>query len=810
MIKSVNVRVLSLPYLQDKPYSYNVPSELSSDIFLGAFVTVPFGFHNKHEIALVEEVFDVDSTDEKTKSVIKMSSNEYFLSEKMLEIVNYLRENTFCSTGDAIKIMVPPGAFETSNMFFCINEDFDCSSLTGRRREIFNLINNNPNIDFDTIKKNINAYNTTKLVFELSSIDAIRGSISTKSASDTQKEYICHVDPNADESVLNRPRTPESHKLIFSRVKETESIPAHQLIKEGFSMAQINAVANKGLITLTKIEKLRIPYTDIPVNSSIKKLSSVQEKTYNQLCEYLDSQKPECALLYGITGSGKTAVILKLVEKVVSEGKTAIVLVPEIALTWQSVSIFSSIFKDRLAVINSSISGGEKADTYRRIKRNEVSVVLGTRSALFAPLDNIGIIVIDEEQEHTYKSEISPKYSSVDVAKLRAKQNNALLLLSSATPSIETFYRARTGIYKMVSMGERYNGSELPMTEVSDLKKDGISGKIIGEKLAEELKTNFENKKQSILFLNRRGYSGGLICKVCGSIPTCPHCSVSMSYHKTISGGMLICHMCGYRKTAPTICPTCNSNKISFTGLGTQAVEEEIKAILPNAVVLRMDADTTQTKKSREDIIEKFSSHKADVLVGTQMITKGHNFPSVTLAAAVLADSGMFSSDFRAGERTFSLLTQLVGRSGRSVDTGKAIIQTYKPDSVAIQLGAKQDYVSFYENEILLRKAHNFPPFCDIAVITFTSDSEEVLNNDALTSVGLIKRIWQSNYSKLPITVFGPFAPPIYMLKNKYRLRVVIKFKNNSNSRMMLSEIYKELSLNKKSTISIDINPSDT
>ena len=810
MVRLVNVRVLALPFLQDRSYTYTVPESLKNEIVPGTFVTVPFGFHNKYETALVESAFDSIDDEDSLKTVIRMSTTEYSLSEKMMEMVDYLRENTFCSTGDAIKVMVPPGAFELSNTYFNTNPEFDCSSLRGRKKDIFELINNNEGIDFDSIKKKIDASNTTKLIFELTEMGAISGSVETKSASDTQKEYICYGRADADVSVLDKPRTPESHRQIYDRVSNTDGIPANQLVKEGFSMAQINAVAKKGFITLTKIEKLRIPYTDIPVNSSINSLSSFQQKAFEQLSEYLDEPNADCALLYGVTGSGKTAVILKLVEKAVNSGKTAIVLVPEIALTWQSVSIFSSKFGDRLAVINSSLSDGEKADAYRRIVRGDVSVVLGTRSALFAPLDNIGIIVIDEEQEHTYKSDMSPKYSSIEVAKMRVKQDNALLLLSSATPSVESYYRAKTGIYKLVHLPERYNGAELPKTEISDLKSEGTPGKIIGETLAEELRSNYENNRQSVLFLNRRGYSGGLICKVCGSIPSCPHCSVSMSYHKTISGGMLVCHMCGYRKSAPSICPTCGSNKISFTGFGTQAVEEEIKNILPNAVVLRMDADTTQTKKSRERIIEDFSTKKADVLVGTQMITKGHNFPGVTLAAAVLADSGMFSSDFRAGERTFSLLTQLVGRSGRGSDEGKAIIQTYKPDSVAIQLGAKQDYDSFFENEILLRKAHNFPPFCDLAVITFTSDNEEILNSDAMTSVGTIKRIWQTNFSKLPITVFGPFAPPIYMLKNKYRLRVVIKFKNKRESRIMLGQILKELSEKKSSTVSIDINPSDT
>ena len=809
MVKSVNVRILSLPFLQDRPYTYAVPESLTSETVPGTFVTVPFGFHNKHENALVESTSDTVPDDGNIKTVIKLSSREYRLSDRMMQLVDYLRDNTFCSTGDAVKVILPHGAFDISNMVLTVNDGFDYSSLKGKRKEIFEFVKSNSGTDLENVKKSVDSSSTVRYIYELIDSDAIYASIETSEASDTQKEYICYPNESADLSVLDKPRTPDSHKQLFARVNETDGIPANQLVKEGFSLAQIHAVNKKGLITLSRIEKLRIPYTDIPVNSSIKELSQVQKDAFIKLSEYLDEPNADCALLYGVTGSGKTAVILKLVEKTVNEGKTAIVLVPEIALTWQSVSVFSSKFKERLAVINSSLSDGEKADAYRRIVRGDVSVVLGTRSALFSPLENIGLIVIDEEQEHTYKSDMSPKYSSVEVAKMRVKQNKALLLLSSATPSVETYYRAKAGIYKLVHLGERYNGSDLPKTEISDLKNDGVSGKIIGEKLALELKQNFDNKKQSVLFLNRRGYSGGLICKLCGNIPSCPHCSVSMSYHKTVSGGMLVCHMCGYRKTAPNTCPVCGSNKISFTGFGTQAVEEEIKNILPDAVVLRMDADTTQTKKSRENIIDSFSTHKADILVGTQMITKGHNFPEVTLSAAVLADSGMFSSDYRAGERTFSLLTQLVGRSGRGRDTGKAIIQTYKPDSVAIQLGAKQDYDLFFENEILLRKAHNFPPFCDLAVITFTSEDEKELNNDAMSAAGIIKAIWQNSYSNLPITVFGPFAPPIYMLKNKYRLRVVIKFKNNSKSRMMLKEILKELDTKKNSTVSIDINPSD-
>ena len=523
---------------------------------------------------------------------------------------------------------------------------------------------------------------------------------------------------------------------------------------------------------------------------------------------------PHGALLYGVTGSGKTSVILSLCKSAVDAGKTAIVLVPEIGLTWQSVSVFAKIFGSRLAIIHSGLSDGERFDSYRRIKRGETDVVLGTRSAIFAPLENLGLIVIDEEQEHTYKSDTTPKYHARDIARFRAAKNNALMVLASATPSVETFYKAKSGTYEFVELRGRYGTAKLPEIIISDMREgeNPADSGYIGARLEKELSENIENGLQSMLFLNRRGYNSYVICRMCGSAVLCPKCSVSLTYHKLRHTGALVCHYCGYRQAPPKICPSCSSTHLWYGGYGTQLIEDEIKEKLPSARVLRMDADSTKGRFSQDDIVESFAGGKYDILVGTQMIAKGHNFPKVTLVGVLNADNSLFMDDFRANERTFSLITQVVGRAGRGDVPGRAVIQTMNPYNETIRLAASQDYDAFYKDEIALRRALVFPPFCDITTVTFMSEEETENRSLASSFSRALENAGRGEYQDVPMQVFGPFDMPVYKVKNKFRVRIVIKHKNNRRYRELLSALTVEFSKRARGAVnlSVDINPTIT
>ena len=507
---------------------------------------------------------------------------------------------------------------------------------------------------------------------------------------------------------------------------------------------------------------------------------------------------------------------MKTIDHVLEKGRSAIVLLPEISLTPQTLGIFCSRYGERVAIIHSGLSEGERLDTYRRIKSGGADVVIGTRSAIFAPLSNLGLIIIDEEQEHTYKSDKNPKYHAKDVARFRCVKHNALMLLASATPSFESFYKAEQGIYTLVRLNNRYGGAKLPKTTVVDMRKAAQRGVIspLGDLLCEKLVSTKEMGDQSILFINRRGYNNFFSCRSCGKAVTCPTCSVSMTYHtfgSSYDKGELRCHWCGRRMPTPTKCPECESEHLARMGYGTQRIEQELGELMPSAKILRMDTDTTNTKNAYEELLGTFRSGDADVLLGTQMVTKGHDFPSVTLVGVLLADTSLYLDDYRAAERTFAMLTQVIGRAGRAKKEGEAIIQTSNPDHECIRLACAQDYDTFYKNEIRLRRQLRFPPFCDIALITLTSSVEKELMKVSTMFAKNFAELVEKEYSDLPLVVYGPFEAPVYKVENKYRMRMVVKCRLNKRSRAMFSNLLKSFSkaTSKDLTLSIDFNPSN-
>ena len=579
----------------------------------------------------------------------------------------------------------------------------------------------------------------------------------------------------------------------------------------GITYSHIYALRDRGIIRILESESLRNPYAEYARNRNLEPivLSDAQQVAYNTIEADLMADAPRAALLFGVTGSGKTKVIMKAIDRTLADGKTVIMLVPEIALTPQTVNIFCTRYGERVAVIHSSLSQGERFDAWRRIKRGEVDLVIGTRSAVFAPLQNIGMIVIDEEHEHTYKSESDPKYHARDIAAFRAGQNNALMLLASATPSLESFYKAQNGSYTLVPLRERYGGVKLPDAVIVDMREELRLGNTspISDRLLKSLNSVYENDKQAILFLNRRGYSTQINCKECGEVLSCPRCSVSLTYHNNSGGGKLLCHMCGFEERVPHVCPSCSADKLSFLGYGTQKLEAELNKYIPDMSVLRMDADTTGTKMSYDRMLDDFRQGRADILLGTQMVAKGHDFPRVTLVGVALADTSLHISDFRAAEKTFSLLTQVIGRAGRATDGGIAVIQTFSPKNEVIRLACLQDYEKFYEGEIALRRELSYPPFCDIVHLTLTSEDEGELLRESKRLSDSIIEMMKGDFGKLPFILFGPFEAPVYKINEKYRMKMVIKCRLNKQSRLLFHRLLCEFSTARKVTLAVDMNP---
>ena len=738
-------------YLFDAPYHIDRPFDYLCDegILPGSIVKVPFGKYNNLRQGIVVKVKDT-CEGENIKSVHAVYDNRYSLNEEMLGLCFFLKERTLCTFGEAARCLLPPGA-----------------------------LSENPNIK---VKKTCVLLLTADEVADLLTKTGRAGI-----RSDGQRaviEYLAEIG-SADMELVR-------------------AIP-------GVTYTHVSALADKGIIKVVESEAIRNPYAEyarIRDNSPIE-LSNAQQIAYNSIENLLLSEKAEAALLFGVTGSGKTKVIMKAIDRTLAIGKRVIMLVPEIALTPQTVNIFCSRYGERVAVVHSSLSQGERLDAWRRIKRGDVDLVIGTRSAIFAPVENLGMIVIDEEHEHTYKSESDPKYHARDVAAYRCGKSSALMLLASATPSLESFYKAKNNVYTLVPLRERYGGARLPDAIIVDMREELRLGNTspISDRLLKSLNSVYENENQAILFLNRRGYSTQINCRECGEVLSCPRCSVSLTYHSDRDGGKLLCHMCGYTDRVPKACPSCNAEKLAFLGYGTQKLESELNKYAPDMTVLRMDADTTSGKMAYDRMLEDFREGRADILLGTQMVAKGHDFPRVTLVGVALADTSLYVSDFRAAEKTFSLLTQVIGRAGRAGDEGLAVIQTFAPKNEVIRLACNQDYEKFYEGEIALRKELSYPPFCDIAQLTLTSEDEQELFRESKKLSDKILERLKGDLGRLPFVVFGPFEAQVYKLNEKYRLRMIIKCRLNSQSRSFFHELLCEFSPSRKVTLAIDFNP---
>lgn len=565
-----------------------------------------------------------------------------------------------------------------------------------------------------------------------------------------------------------------------------------------------------GVIDYFDKEIYRTPYKSSNVaEKDVITLSKKQQKAFDTYVNMLNGNGGT-GLLYGVTGSGKTQVYLKLIDKAIEDNKDVIVLVPEIGLTSQMISIFQKRYGNIVAVIHSGLSLGERNDEYKRIDRGEAKIVIGTRSAVFSPVHNLGLIVMDEEQEYTYKSDRTPRYHTKDVANFRAKYNKALFLMISATPSIESYSNAMAGKYTLCEIDERYGEAKLPDVVCVDMKNEMKNGNRspISVKLKELLQETLDKKKQAILLINRRGYNTFIACNDCGHVLTCPNCSISLTYHS--DSRLLTCHYCGFTKVLDNKCPECNGDNVRYSGYGTQRIEHELELLFPSARIMRMDADSTSTKFSHDRIFESFKNQEYDFLIGTQMVAKGLDFPNVSLVGIINADNSLYDENYNSSERSFDLITQVIGRSGRRDGNGKAVIQTINPYNQTIEFASKQDFKGFYNNEIMLRKALVYPPYCDIYSISFVGENENTVALSAKKFFEILKELNADNREKL--IVLGPGPAKLSKLNNQYRYRLSVKCKNSKNIRELINEIINKIRKIKEFkdiSITVDLNPYD-
>ena len=767
----------------DALFTYAVPDGL--DIKAGMRVIIPFGRANKHRIGVVFAL-----TGEKpagaVKSIFAAADDGSFLSAEMLSLAEYMHESTLCTYYDAVRTMLPPG------LAVYINRTHSLNISAARLAQADGTLSEEEN---SLIEKAVLCGNDKELeeVLSLPENKVAVDSLSEKRIVMVHENVKRRVGDETEKTVMLAEGYDTDAKLSPKQkaVIDTLSEVGTASLKEicylcGVTDAVVKRLAEKNFVEITETEVSRSDSVNAEATEKLSDIvfSPLQQKTYNGLLELMDADEPKCALLHGVTGSGKTSVFIKLIEHCRDIGKTAVLLVPEIALTPQTVGKFRSLFGNSVAIIHSSLSLGRRADEYKRIRSGEARIVIGTRSAVFAPCDNIGIIVIDEEGEHTYKSEMSPRYHARDIAKQRCFRHRALLLLASATPSFDSYYNALGGRYSLFEMNERYSRAVLPDVEMIDMRVEAEKGNRgnFSEELLHQLTLNLDRGEQSMLLLNRRGYHTYVNCVSCGTVEECPNCNIPLTYHKV--NNSLICHYCGFRKPMPNACEKCGSRFMYSSGTGTQRIEDEIKQFFPSARVLRMDADTTMSKYSYEKRFREFADNEYDIMVGTQMIAKGLNFENVTLVGVLLIDRSLYAGDYLGYEKTFSLITQVVGRSGRGEKKGRAYIQTFSPEHYVLELAAKQDYKGFYEQESEVRKALIFPPYCDLCLIAFSSAEEEAVGNAAVKFRDLLRDVSASQSGDMPVIILGPTAGG--RINGSFRAKIIVKCRNSRRFRDML------------------------
>ncbi|MBD9258765.1 MAG: primosomal protein N' [Faecalibacterium sp.] len=747
MPKTVGVAVSNATFHFDKLYTYAVMPDQQDTVKLGSMVLVPFGRGSRARMGVVLAC-DAEPESAKLKYLFDVAPASACLTPELLRLVHFLKERTFCTYYEAVKAVIPYGA---------------------------------------QYKPAVAADGVTPVL---------------------QKQLTRHTE-NSYRLVGGLPQKPKPTAKQLAAVALLGGGPRtlNELEDKGISRAVLDNLCAKGVLECSKVNKSIDLYSSIPLKNEPICLTAEQQAAYGALLPKLEDDAPHSALLYGVTGSGKTLVFLKLIAHCLEQGRKALVLVPEISLTPQMILRLKSQFGRRVAVQHSALNHTERLLQWQMIQDGGADIVVGTRSAIFSPLENIGLIIIDEEQEHTYRSESAPRYSAHEVARQRAAENGALLLLASATPSTESFYAAQHGRTQLVRLTQRYGGNPLPKVQIVDMRAELASGnpREISLAMEDAIRRNLDAGKQTILLLNRRGYQTMAQCEDCREVLKCQKCSVPMVYHK--SAHKVLCHYCGSQMEPPTVCPTCGG-KLQYRGFGTQKAEEELAKFFPDARVLRMDQDSTAAKDAHEKLLAKFADHEYDIMVGTQMVAKGLDFEDVTLVGVLGIDSLLFAQGFRAYENVFSLITQVVGRSGRAKDPGFAIIQTTDPDNPVLNLAAAQDYDAFFEQEIAYRKLGLYPPFCGLCVIGFAGAKEIETARAAARFAALLGQ-QAAKQPDLPLRVLGPTPGSIEKINDTYRYKLTIKCRNDRRFRDLVRsalELYEQEKLPSKATVAVDLH----
>ena len=748
MPKTVGVAVSNATFHFDKLYTYAVMPDQQDTVRLGSMVLVPFGRGSRARMGVVLAC-DAEPESAKLKFLFDVAPASACLTPELLRLVHFLKERTFCTYYEAVKAVIPYGAQYKPTVAEDGVTPVLQKQLIRHTENVYKLVGTLPPKPRPTAK-------------QLAAVALLAGGERTLSA----------------------------------------------LEEKGISRAVLDNLCAKGVLECSKVNKSIDLYSSIPLKNEPILLTEEQQAAYDALLPGLEDAAPHSALLYGVTGSGKTLVFLKLIEHCLQMGRRALVLVPEISLTPQMILRLKSQFGKRVAVQHSALNHTERLLQWQMIQDGGADIVVGTRSAIFSPLENIGLVIIDEEQEHTYRSESAPRYSAHEVARQRAAENGALLLLASATPSTESYYAAQHGRTQLVRLTKRYGGNPLPKVQIVDMRAELASGnpREISLAMEDAIRHNLEAGKQTILLLNRRGYQTVAQCEDCREVLKCQKCSVPMVYHK--SAHKLLCHYCGSQLDPPPArCPACGG-KLQYRGFGTQKAEEELAKLFPEARILRMDQDTTAAKDAHEKLLAKFARHEYDIMVGTQMVAKGLDFENVTLVGVLGIDSLLFAQGFRAYETVFSLVTQVVGRSGRAKDPGFAIIQTTDPDNPVLNLAAAQDYDAFFEQEIAYRKLGLYPPFCGLCVVGFAGPKESEVARASARFAALLGR-QAAKQPDLPLRVLGPTPGSIEKINDSYRYKLTVKCRNDRRFRDLIREtltLYEQEKLPGKATVVVDLH----
>ncbi len=796
----INTQVRSL----DRVYHYLVPENMN--IQPGARVTVPFGAGNSTQVAYFLRYVESSPFDG-LKAVKKVLDKEPLITDNGLELARYIRRTCLCSMSEAIRLLLPPSVnFKFEKIV--VLKDVRFQKLTPLQQRVCeNLKSAGGTAEIKKLLESCNTKSSSVITaLEKAGVVEVKEKPVGGAKELIRKKVFLAVSP---QEAMQVEKLGSAMKKALNMLVEYDSMLLSELIEfSGCSNTSIQSLKSKGLVDIVNTEIRRSPIAREIRHTNHFPPTPEQQKAIDTVKASIDSGKTGEHLLFGVTGSGKTEVFLQGVDYCISKGKNAVILVPEISLTPQMTERFISRFGDNVAVIHSGLSLGERFDEWKRIKSGEVKVVVGARSAIFAPFENIGLIVVDEEQEMTYKSENSPRYDARKVGKFRAKQNNCPIIYASATPRIESYYAAEKGQINLIELTHRFNNQVMPKVNIVDMGEELSEGNrsVYSMAAQREIQKNIDCKMQSIVFLNRRGFSTFVSCRSCGYVAKCPNCSVSLTYHS--SGNMLKCHMCDHTQQNPAVCPECGSKYIKYFGAGTQRVEEEIPEKFVGASYIRMDADTTSHKFSHERILDKFNKEKLSILLGTQMITKGLDFPGVTLSVVLAADTLLNTGDYRASERAFSQLVQVCGRAGRGNISGRAVVQTYEPKNKVIAFAAANDYKGFYRDEIKAREIMEYPPFTEIVSILVTGTDEKATSNYGMEIEKELRNML-GGYPGLCKTFFGLSPASVFKIKNKYRFRIMLKTLPGEEICLVLEELYNK-HIDKKSDcgLEIDVGPN--